>query len=271
MANPTGLLSQSIQNIQDMSQHLSALQSLPANAVPIRASAITDLQNDATKIAAMQHEIQQFVAAALPLVQQAQQDVNNNTNISAAITAIQQVNTQAKTLQTDIVALSTYVSNSKADIINLSNQLNTINTQLNNQSITLNTQLQSAQQEADAIRSKEKYFLALGIFGLVGLAAAGIALAVEEGKVNGLLSQVSSLRAQITSIGVLIQAIGQMQADFQDIVNNVSNVKNAIDFTASDVSEVISDLNNAQGGYVKAKLYLQTTLTQLQTLSIDAS
>ena len=271
MASSTGLLTQSIQNLLTAGKNLASINGLPSNAQTISASAISLLQGEITKITATQAAVKQFVAATLPRLQQVQNDLNTNTNLSQDITIVTELGTNAVALQQNVNALNTDINATKASLVNLYNGLSPIKIELNGRQISLNTQLQSAQQEADAIRSKEKYFLLLGIFGLIGLAAAAIALAVEQGKVNDLQAQASSLRAQMTTLGNMINSVNSMNADFTDIITKISNVKNAVDFVASDATVVLNDLKNSNGEQTQAKLYVATTITQLQTVASDAA
>ena len=175
-------------------------------------------------------------------------------------------------IKQNVDALCADIAGTKDKIVDLlTNRLAPIKAHLEADRITTNTQLQSSQQEAETIRSTEKYFLSLFIFGLVGLAAAAIALAVQEGKVNNLQAQASVQRAQVTHLDMMIESVNLLVTDLGDILNRISNVANAVGFIASDNSQVLADLKNVQGEQLYAKLYLITTISQLQTLGNDAA
>lgn len=270
MPSSTGLLTQAIVNLQGMSQHLAALGGLPDNARGIETSIVNLLQGEIPKVKNVQSTVQGFVSASLPGLQQAKTDLDNGTNQEGVAAAITQVSTSALTQKQTIDALNADINRTKASIVELlTHSLAPIEGQLNAQSITLTTQLQSAQQEADEIHSKELYFLALGVLGLIGLAAAGIAMAVQQSKVNGLLAQVSDLRAQVANLGMLKQSVNLVITDLGDVINQVSNVNNAVAFVAGDTAQIINDLKNADGS--RTKIYLLTTIGQLQTLGNDAA
>lgn len=272
MAIETGLLSQAIQNIRTMSQQLASVAGLPPDAQGIESSVVGLLQQELAKVAAMQTTATQFVTASLPGLQQAKLDLDNGTNQDQIATIITQTQASATGIKQNVDALCADIAGTKDKIADLlTNRLAPIKTRLEADRITINTQLQSAQQEAEAIRSKEKYFAFLLIFGLIGLAATGIALAVQEGKVNNLLAQASNQRAQVTHLDMMIQSVNLLVTDLGDILNRISNVANAVGFIASDNSQVLADLKNVQGEQLHAKLYLITTIGQLQTLGNDAA
>lgn len=271
MSATTGLLSQSIQNIQTTIANLSAISGLPQGAQDISSSAISLLQGEITKITSLQSAVAKFVNDSLLQLQQVQTDLNNNTNGSQDATIISNVNAAAAALTQNVNALDADINSTKAQLVTLSNNLNPIQSQLNSQQVSLNTQLQSAQQQADEIESKEKYFLLLGILGLPGLAAAAIALAVENNTVSGLEAQVSSIKAQLSNLAMMTQAVGALNNNFNDIVSKVSDVKNAVEFVASDTTQITTDLSNGQAGIGNAKLYVVTTISELQTLQQDAA
>lgn len=271
MATTNGLLSQSIQNIQVAIQNVSAITGLPAAAQAISTSAVNLLQAEIPKIAAVQNAAIQFVNSALPQMQQVQTDLNSTTpDLTKDAATITQLNTATAALQQQVDALNTDIANTKAQLISLDNATGPVLTQLTNQKISLATQVQSAQQEADSIQSKIKYFFALGVFGLVGLAAATIAYSVEESKVNNLLAQASALNAQINTLNMMIQAVTTLTTDFSGIITTISDVKNAVDFVAGDASDILNDLTGA-GGANAAKTYVITTISMLQTLQTDVS
>lgn len=267
----TGLLSQAIKNLKAMGAQIKALANLPADAATIKTSALNVFQGEITTIEGIQTKVAQFASASLPQLEQAKTDLENNTNLDQVETIIKNLNTSSTGLKTAVDASVTTINSNKDQVVKLTHALVPIGTQLNNQNITLHTQLQSAQQEAAAIRSKEKYFLALGILGLVGLAGAAIALKVQEDKVNGLLAQASKLGQEIANLEILIKSVKTMTTDFMGIINKMSTIKNAVDFVSSDIGEIVNDLKNTQGGQSKAKLYIIATISQLNTLAGDAS
>ncbi len=267
----TGLLSQSISNLQSMSQQIAAISGLPSNAASIQSSAQKVVQQDISAIQQTQKEIQQFTPTALTDLEKASNILDSGANLDQVKTIIQSVNTSAATLKKQVDTLNTTIITNKNTAIQLSKDLAPIENVLHDEISNLNVQLQSAQQEASAIRSKEKYFLALGIFGLAGLAAAGIALAVEEKKVNDLESKASNLRAQISRIQMLVTGVNDINTNLSELATVFSDVQNAVDFVSSDISEIINDLDDTSGGIEKAKIFITTTIGQVKTLATDAS
>lgn len=272
MSTSNGLLSQAVQNIRNMAQQLNSLRNLPPSAQTSRDVIVSSLMSDTDNITASQTDIQQFVATSMPTLQQAQSLLNQNVDLTRVSALIMEVNHAAATIQLLISKLNTGVINTKNQISNLlSTSLYLTVSQLSNQLTALSAQAQSAKQEADSIRSKEKYFALLGVLGLAGLAAAAAALAVEEKKVNDLLAQVSNYQAQMATVNTLVQSVNTLITDVSNMLNKLSDSKNAVDIIASDSSEVLANLADTQSGQAQAKLYLIGVITQLQTLATDAS
>lgn len=268
----TGLLSQAVQNLQGSILRLVSLAAtLPPEARTKEEAAASLLQNEIAKITTIQKAVSQFADEALPRLQQAKTDLDNNVNIDQIAFVISQTSASAATLKQTVAALRTDIAATKGQIFDLSTSLATIENQLISQSISLNTQVESAQQEAESIRSQYKYFAALLIFGVVGLIATAIALRIQEDKVNGLLAQASDMRSQIANLKLVKLSIEEMIVDFSDILTRLSGVGNAVDFLAGDNEQVINDLNNAHGGRGVVKIFIITTISQLQTLQTDAA
>ncbi|MCW5315468.1 hypothetical protein GTQ43_17125 [Nostoc sp. KVJ3] len=272
MSDPsTGFLSQAIANAEAVERQIASFGNIPDTAQTIQSQSITLLNNTIPKIQAIQAKIQNFASLASLQLTKAESELSNNTSLDTIKFLLLQVNTEANSLKTDVDGADSITRATFSDIAELSKQLNGVESTLNSEIISLNVQLQSASQEVSAIQSKEKYYALLGILGLAGLAAA-IALLVEaEKKLNSLASNMHSLSGQASQLSMISTAVKSMNADFLTLSNKLLSLKNAVDFLSSDISEVINDIDNAKGERTMAKLYILTSLREVQTLKIDAS
>lgn len=267
----TGLLSQAIQNLLITSNNLANLTGLPPEAQGVEATAVALLKDEVKDIKSTQSAIGQFVNASQPSIQQAQTDLDNHTNIDQVAAIIVQANQSATALKQNIGNLSEGIHGTRKKIADLFGNLTPIKSELEYKKISLSAELQTAGQEAEATRSKLEDLDFLSILGESVREATATLLGVQEEKVEALEYQVISLRTQITSLDMLMQAIDLMGKDFMDAVNKISNLANAVTYLSGDTSSIMKNLQEVGGDQEMAKIYILTTLHQLQTLKNYAS
>lgn len=139
--------------------------------------------------------------------------------------------------------------------------------QLQGQIASINGQIGAAQSEEDAAKKRYYWLLALGPFGLAGLAAA-LALYLKwksdisdlQDKINGLNAQIGPIQAMIAACKTLASAAGQL-------VSAIDGLQNAIDAVGDDCAEIVANLSNAS----ELELFINATIGVMQTLEADAS
>lgn len=271
MIASNGLLSQTITNLVNLNQQLGTLGNLPASAQGIQQSAQALFNTDVANLKTIQSDVLAYTTPTITQLNTALADLNSGNTTSAAAIATT-ANQGAKNLSGTVGGLLNDIMATKTQVISFSNSLSAIETDLQNQITSLNVQIQGAQAKVDQYNKEKYYFLALGPFGLVGLATAIALLATWNGKVNSLNSQISGMNAQISAAQMLITNVNSLIGNFNTAVTQISNINNSINFLSGDIQEVIDDLNNSKGGgTAQAILYLTTALHEVQTLATDAS
>jgi hypothetical protein len=61
-----------------------------------------------------------------------------------------------------------------------------------------------------------------------------------------------------------------MGTDFQGVITKTSGIQNSVDFLVSELSTISSDLDGGSSLPVIG-LYINTAITEVQTLGVDAS
>lgn len=155
--------------------------------------------------------------------------------------------------------------------------MQTLNTSVGNlgvQRSSLQAQIDSASSDAASAKKKELYLIALGPFGLVGLAVAtGIYLKLQ-GTVDSLNRQADDLASQLSSVTATQTAVTNLSNGLQTGVSTLLTLKSAMDFMASDVGNLICDLDPARDPAASATVitvFTQTCLTEAATIQADAS
>jgi hypothetical protein len=264
-----GLLSQSIRNLQQMLQQIQAIHNLPASAIAVENAAQNELTTDISKIQATQKSINGYCASARTAINQALADLSAGKDLSVVLNDIKASVNGVHTMQQGINGMNTTVKTSKNQLIGLEQQLTAINTHLTNQIISLQVHLTSEEQSIAAKRKNYLYLLALGPFGLIGLAAAGIAIAVQEGQIASLRGEMAKQQATVAQTRMLQVGMSHLGTTMSSIVNGLSTLKNAIDFLAGDLDTIATDLTTGKNSG-QLQIYLHTALSQITSLEQDA-
>ncbi|SOD97812.1 hypothetical protein [Spirosoma fluviale] len=244
----TGLLSRAIQNLQGSIQELLKLTGLPVEAHNKRSSMLPVLANELLKITAIQPVVSQFVVDAMPGLQQAQANLEANTNLDQVVAAISRVGTLAGALKQGVDDLSSDINATHTQIIDLITSLAPLKKQIQNQQIHLQGELEAEENKLKNPWIVPSYWL------------------VEE-----IRNQIRFMEAYSVSLKESERSLTSMVADFSGVINQISYVSNAVHIVASEDAHVIDDLKNTQGDQLIARIYLMTTISQLQTLETDAS
>lgn len=244
----TGLLSQAIQNLQRSIQELLKLTGLPVEAHNKRSSMVPVLASELLKISAIQPVVNQFVIDAMPGIQQAKANLEANTNLDQVVAAILRVSTSAVTLKQGVDALSADINATHTQIIDLITSLAPLQKQIQNQQIHLQGELKAEENKYNNSGIVPGYWL------------------LEE-----MRNQIRFMETYAVALEESEHSLSSMITDFSGVINQISCMSNAVHIIASEDAQVIDDLKNTQGDQLIARIYLTTTISQLQTLETDAS
>jgi hypothetical protein len=265
-----GILSQAMANLSSAEQQIQAIGGLPPDAASIQSQSVGLIRE-------IVPEIEQLQGRVLSYVERAQSQLNQIERLLADNAPLELVLPQLKALQVDscdvkgsVDSLALKIVGSANQVFGFANPLAAVQSQLRSQKISLQEQLSNARSEQEAIHKRYLYLLALGPFGLVGLATALGLYFKWKSDADNLEAQVNAANLQISRLDIMMCATNQLIADFRDLSSKITGVKNTIDFLAADISTIITNTEQAGGG-TAIELYIKAALFQILTLKCDAS
>ncbi|MCP4425496.1 MAG: hypothetical protein GY803_13465 [Chloroflexi bacterium] len=266
-----GLLSQALANTVSAEQQIKALSGLPADAQQVQTDSANLINTIVPEIQQLQTTVSAFAQQAQAKLKEAEDQVSGNTPLAIVKATMVAVQNDASNLKSTVDSVTSNITASANQVFGYSNQLTTIESQLNSQKATLQGQLNTARDEETAAKKKYYYLLALGPFGLIGLAVALGLYTKWTNDVNDLESKQSALSAQISQLSMLVAATKQLGADFNDLSTKISSVKNTVNFLAGDIGSIISDVDESDTSRTIIEVHIKAAAQEVTTLSVDAS
>ena len=266
----SGLLSQSITNLVNYNAHLATLTNLPASAMGVKNAAQSSINTDISAMKQVQTEVLSTSTSIINELQNALSKLKAGNKPESAV-LVNTANGQSINLNSFLENQSNVITSSKTQILGFSKTLLTIHAQLQSESDAISVKEQQAKDTAAKYNKEKYYFLALGPFGLAGLATAIALLETWNSKANSYSAKASAMQAQINSLNVLMSNVNNLNSDFSKVISLISNLKNAVGFLSSDIKEVVNDLNTSGSNPNLAELYLTTAINEAKTLHTDAS
>lgn len=264
-----GMMSAAIANVRTAQAAATAVTGLPARAAAVQSSMSTTIDTmldhvggACTTIVAAANSLSAPLDAA---------DAAVDAGDGAALkSTLDQMQTQVAAVTDQMTAANSEVKVALEQIINDNHQLAAIGNDLAAEITRAQAEADEASREAEALDQKKWYLLALGPFGLVGLATC-IALLVEAGnKVTKLRQQVSGLRGQAAQQTKVQTDLDLLRQEVPTVSNTLLSLQNGLSFIDSDTSAVVADVHKAPGSPI-AKAFLLVARHQIQTLATDAS
>ena len=266
----TGPLTNSLTNARNSLAQVTAIQNLPPQAAQVQQvvasslnplfSAVPTFQNNLIAYLTPQQSALENIATELSQGATSQSVAPILSDIAHNMLAFQ---SQANSLLTSATAATSQLT---ASFTTLSNVEGTLQGQIS----ALQAQIGSAQGELDAARKRYYYLLALGPFGLVGLAVALALYLKWKGNVSDLQNQISSLNAQIQPIQNMISSCQSLATVESQLLQSITSLKNAIDAVGSDFSEILTDLQSNTNPIV-LELTVRAAHSTVTILISDAS
>jgi|GEM_PF-6765597 len=262
----TGYLSQTTQHIINHKNDLNSISGLPDQADNIRKEAIVLLENSISSKKNIQKELQKSSVKILDGLQKALLSIDQNKE--KALDYIDRSHDIAVLAQEKLDKELEQNADSKAAILNLSSDLTTVLRALQNQSEALKVEEQKAKNKADKFKKERYYFLALGPFGLAGLATATGLFVTWDAKAKDATRAASRVRNQINTLRLFQENINGLQQSFGAGIEVLSNVKNALSFLAGGIKNSIQNTHTTSEETVVLSLYLNAAIKEVQTLRI---
>ncbi|MGD8215186.1 hypothetical protein [Aestuariimicrobium sp. Y1814] len=265
----TGLMSAAIANVRSAQAAASAVTGLPGNAAAIQSAMATTMD---AMVGHVEGACTAIVSAAnastAPLdAADAAVEAGNADNLA---TALGQIQANMAQVSQQVTAANDQVKASLNSIIDDCHTLAGIGNDLAADITRAQAKADEAARAADALDKKKWYYLILGPFGAVGLAAC-IALIVEaQKKVDSLRSQVSNLRGQATKQQKVQADLDLLRDEVPTVSNALMSLQNGLSFLQGDTSAVVEDVRRTPGSSI-AKAFLLAARHEVQTLASDAS
>ncbi|MEH2305152.1 hypothetical protein [Nostoc sp.] len=266
----SGFLSQVVANLVAAEQQIKSLSGLPAAAQQIQTNSSAIILPMVSQIQTMQQAGSGFVQTAIAQLNEIETMVLNNQVLPEIEAKMATVLSQASTLKSTVDEVFVRINSVSSQVLGYFNQLAVIESDLTSQMTALQGQLGNAQSEEEAAKKKYYYLIALGPFGLIGLAVALGLYLKWQSDVNDYESQISSLNSQINSFNAMKSACQLMVSDFQGLVTKISGVRNSVDFLVSDILTINSDLDTGTTLLVIG-IMVKAAITEVTTLGVDAS
>jgi len=264
----SGLLSQALQNLIAATQQIAALSGLPPQAQQLQAATGVAIKPLPGLIQNMQQTGSAFVARAVPELNDIMAMLTNNQPIVDIKAKMSAVLDQTASLDNVVMAVTKQAESISSLIFGDFNQLAIIEAGLSGQATNLQGQLGAAQGEEAAAQKRYYYLIALGPFGLIGLAAALALYLKLKSDVNDIQSSISNLNAQINVLTAMQSACNALGTDFQSVIARTSDVRNAMDLLGGSIQQINNDLNNGSDR-ITMEIVVRATITEITALGID--
>ena len=267
---PSGALSQSLANLTVAENQIGSIKNLPASAQRIQEESLSNIPKLISQIQSLQGYVAKYVESALPQLDTIETMLANNVPLEEIRTAVDNLRKETDFLNTILDPVMLCIEETIETMYGYPDQLTSILAGIIKQRTVLQGQLGYAENREKAAKKKYYMLIALGPFGLAGLAAATAAYLSIKKEVNGYKSEISALNSQIDSLNIMITATGQLYTDLGNVTSSVTSVKNAVSFVSNDILEIESDLSSEDARIVIA-IKVKATITEVKTLAIDAS
>lgn len=265
-----GILSQTMANLSSTEQHINAIGGLPPDAASIQSQSVSLIGEIIPELQALQKQVLSYVEHAQSQLNQIESQLANNMPLELVLQQIKALQVDSSSIKSSVDSQVTKIVASANQVFEFANPLAAVQSQLRAQTTALQSQMSNARNEEDAIHNRYLYLLALGPFGLIGLAAALGLYLQWKSEADNLEAQWNASNFQIHELAMMMVVTNQLIADFRDLSSRISAVKNTIDFLESDITTIITDTGQA-GGRTVIEVYTKAALHQVLALKSETS
>ena len=267
---PNNFISQALLNLTAVERELAATGELPSAAETIRTEAAASIGEVLPAIKGAQSAAQTFAATATPLLAGALSALDGSEPAGAR-GPIGEVQTSANALGTAVSGADTSLQTSKSVVDRIVQALSAVDSTLAAEIASTNAELHNDQQEVDSLNKTKLYWLALGPFGLLGLAAVIAELVIAGEKVAGIEATMASLTAQVARFAKVKADVELLSGDLAGLLAALQALSNAVDLLTGDISALLADLQGTNANVSAAKAYVLTAQSELATIATETA
>ena len=268
-AAEAGVLSQTVENLNNAEDKIRSIASLPSAAQNIQSESLTNIPKIISQIHTLQDSVGSFINSAIPQLKDIETMLRSNRSLENIKTAIESLRREASALSTSAAQVLGAIQRTIKTINGYFSQLASIQASMTKQRMKLQGQLGNSKSQEGAAQKKYHYLFALGPLGFLGLAPALALYLLIMSEVEGYEGQISDLNTKISSLNSMNTVTGQLTTDFGNVIIAVSSVKNSVRFVSNDILVIKSDLNLGDIRTV-IEIAVKAAITEVKTLSIDA-
>ncbi len=266
----TGLMSQALANVKATEDTITALSGLPAAAESIVQQSSDLIGSVAKGIEHLQTDAGVLVPRIEDALSQAETALQQGKPLGEVKVLIDAANTEARGLETTANDVSDLLGKARNSIAAYSNDLAGIENQIGKEIAALNGELGNLKSKRDAAKKKYYWLIALGPFGVAGLAAALALYLKFKHDVDHLQGEINGKQKQVDKQKALVTAVKSLNGDFDTLVDKVSGIKNAVGFLSDDIGRVISDLEH-EGNRTIIELFVKAAQTEAKEVAADVA
>ncbi|MGF1735087.1 hypothetical protein [Photobacterium satsumensis] len=267
----TGRLSQSLTNIENVTQHIVNIPNLPSDAQTIAQEL---KQSSDTLISDVKH----IQSGTVPYVEKVRPQLNEMLSLAekqAPVNVIMPLQEQVMGLteahQTQYSALLTDIQNHARNIDNTVSKIANITSELRKEEASINAQLDSKRSELESAKKKYYYLLALGPFGLVGLATALALYTKFKGEENELAGKAQQLSNRLNMVKTMEASLHTLSQEVGNLLNSLSSLSNGVGLIRGDLENIMQDVSQSPINYTVLTIHIHAALAQVEELIHDAA
>ncbi len=262
-----GYVSVVIANLKAHQEDLKIVTGLTKDVEHIKKEALATLKQSTEALQALQQDLQKGAQTTQNHLQEALQLLKTHKAESEA--HIEAAHQQA--LQSDKCLDQELKENKKAQTLffNYQKQLHEEVLVLEKENAKLKVEAQKAKDQAEKYKKEKYYFLALGPFGLAGLATATALFATWSDKANKAKKAAARSNATLKQHYIFQENIKELQDGFGGSIDALSGVKNTFGFLIGSFNNLIENTNGTQQDTTVMSLFLNAAIHEANVLLLD--
>ncbi|MEL6536141.1 MAG: hypothetical protein AAFQ98_12055 [Bacteroidota bacterium] len=265
-----GRLTRNLQALRNQKDQLNSISSLPPEADTQRQQSSALIDRALQQSFNAQGKTLDFIAESRMLMGQVQHMLDAPTPDSHVINQVLG-NLQTKGERTRQQIGGQMLQKIRDDLATHTSQTNQIKTQLENKEQALIQQILEAQRRLAKTEQEKWYWLALGIFGLAGVAAAVAIIVSISNSLADLERQIRDQRNTQKRVGSFIVALEALKSILDNVLSGILRLENNLNLLLSGVNNIRDHLESAQGDLLAVTLFVEVINESLTELEVDAS
>lgn len=262
-----GLLSQVILNLRDVESRLNSVAiDLPPSVCDKQFVQFV-IKSDIDSLVDIQSLVGHYCVAAIVELEEVLNRVREK-NYADVYTITKTITLNTNLLKSRVDIYEKKIAASGNDLCRFINNLNQIKLAIEQERASLSADAEYAESQYEKYEKEKKYFLALGIFGLPGLAIALPLLSKWEQKANTCQANLRNIENRMFMLSGYVAVMELVANENRSVVNQISKIVNAVDILECTMDNIIKDLETQLPEL--AELYLTVAVSEVKTLQADA-